>query len=227
MIFYDKKETKRMCKRNPKIIFELINEKYTDVVGEILNSKKEIINLCDNNGNNVMMNLLMKREYDLILKFVKYKDWDINYRNKDGNTFTHLLMTHDYLKIAKILDQIKKNKNFIPNIKNNNNETILDIAIKSEKLCGINKILEDKRFNDIDIVSFKFLFDKYINNSYYGKYCKLNNLELVINNLEKKDKLKPRMKKVLKFIKNNIDIIKSDLLKNSSNSLDDFLETLV
>lgn len=227
MIFYDKKETKRMCKRNPKIIFELINEKYTDVVGEILNSKKEIINLCDNNGNNVMMNLLMKREYDLILKFVKYKDWDINYRNKDGNTFTHLLMTHDYLKIAKILDQIKKNKNFIPNIKNNNNETILDIAIKSEKLCGINKILEDKRFNDIDIVSFKFLFDKYINNSYYGKYSKLNNLELVINNLEKKDKLKPRMKKVLKFIKNNIDIIKSDLLKNSSNSLDDFLETLV
>ncbi len=227
MIFYDKKETIRMCKRDPKIIFELINEKYTDVVGEILNSRKDIINLCDDNGNSVMMNLLVKKEYDLILKCVKYRNWDINYRNKDGNTFTHLLITHDYLKVVKILDEIKKNKKFIPNIKNKNRETILDMAIKSEKLCSVNKILEDKRFNDIDIVSFKFLFDKYVNNSYYGKYSKLNNLELVINNLEKKDSLKPRMKKVLKFIKSNIDIIKSDLLKNNSNNLDEFLETLV
>ena len=227
MIFYDKKQTIRMCKRDPKIIFELINEKYTEVVGEILNSNKEIINLCDDNGNSVMMNLLMKKEYDLILKCVKYQNWDINYRNKEGNTFTHLLITHDYLKIAKILDQVKKNKKFIPNIKNKNNETILDKAIKSEKLCGINKILEDKRFNDIDVVSFKYLFDKYVNNSYYGKYSKLNNLELVINNLEKKDKLKPRMKKVLIFIKNNIDVIKNDLLKNSSDNLDEFLQTLV
>ena len=174
-----------------------------------------------------MMNLLARKEYDLILKCVKYRNWDINYRNKDGNTFTHLLVMHDYLKIAKILDAIKRNKKFIPNIKNKNKETILDMAIKSEKLCGINKILEDKRFNDIDIVSFKFLFDKYINNSYYGKYSKLNNLQLVINNLEKKEKLKPRMQKVLKYIKSNIDIIKSDLLKNSSNNLDEFLETLI
>lgn len=227
MIFYDKKETIKMCKRDPKIIFELINERYTDVVEEILNSDRNIINLCDDNGNSVMMNLLARKEYDLILKCVKYRNWDINYRNKDGNTFTHLLVMHDYLKIAKILDAIKRNKKFIPNIKNKNKETILDMAIKSEKLCGINKILEDKRFNDIDIVSFKFLFDKYINNSYYGKYSKLNNLQLVINNLEKKEKLKPRMQKVLKYIKSNIDIIKSDLLKNSSNNLDEFLETLV
>lgn len=227
MIFYDRKETIRICKRDPKIIFELINEKYTDVVGEILNKNKDIINLYDSNGNSVMMNLLARKEYDLILKCVKYRNWDINYRNKDGNTFTHLLVTHDYLKVAKILDQIRKNKNFIPNIKNKNKETVLDMAIKSEKLCSISKILEDRRFNDIDIVSFKYLFDKYINNSYYGKYSKLNNLELVINNLDKKEKLKPRMKKILNFIKNNIDIIKSDLLKNNSNYLDKFLETLV
>lgn len=227
MIFYDKKETIKMCKRNPKIIFELINEKYTDVVEEILDSNKDIINLCDCNGNSVMMNLLVKKEYDLILKCIRYRNWDINYRNKEGNTFTHLLLSHEYLSIAKILERIIKNKNFIPNIKNKNRETILDIAIKKEKLCGVNKILEDKRFYDIDIVSFKFLFDKYINNSYYGKYSKLNNLELVINNLDKKERLKPRMKKVIKFIKNNIDIIKNDLLKNSSSNLDEFLETLV
>lgn len=227
MIFYDKKETIKLCKKNPKIIFELINEKYTDVVEEILNSNKEIINLCDNNGNSVMMNLLVKKEYDLILKCVKYRKWDINYRNNDGNTFTHLLLSHEYLSIAKILEVIIKNKNFIPNIKNKNKETILDIAIKNERLCGVNRILEDKRFYDIDIVSFKFLFDKYINNSYYGKYSKLNNLELVINSLEKKERLKPRMKKVLTFIKNNLDLIKNDLIKNSSNNLDEFLETLV
>lgn len=227
MIFYDRKETIRICKRDPKIIFELINEKYTDVVGEVLNKNKDIINLYDSNGNSVMMNLLARKEYDLILKCVKYKNWDINYCNKDGNTFTHLLVTHDYLKVAKILDQIRKNKNFIPNIKNKNKETVLDMAIKSEKLCSISKILEDRRFNDIDIVSFKYLFDKYINNSYYGKYSKLNNLELVINNLEKKEKLKPRMKIVLNFIKNNKDTIKSDLLKNHSDNLDKFLESLI
>ena len=101
------------------------------------------------------------------------------------------------------------------------------MAIKSEKLCSISKILEDRRFNDIDIVSFKYLFDKYINNSYYGKYSKLNNLELVINNLEKKEKLKPRMKIVLNFIKKNKDTIKSDLLKNHSDNLDKFLESLI
>ena len=227
MIFYDKKETIKMCKRNPKIIFELINEKYTDVVEEILDSNRDIINLCDSNGNSVMMDLLVKKEYDLILKCVKYRNWDINYQNKEGNTFTHLLLSHEYLSIAKILERVIKNKNFIPNIKNKNKETILDIAIKNERLCGVNKILEDRRFDDIDIVSFKFLFDKYINNSYYGKYSKLNNLELVINNLEKKEKLKPRMKKVIKFIKSNIDLIKNDLLKNNSNNLDNFLETLV
>ena len=227
MIFYDRKETIRICKRDPKIIFELINEKYTDVVGEILNKNKDIINLYDSNGNSVMMNLLARKEYDLILKCVKYRNWDINYRNKDGNTFTHLLVTHDYLKVAKILDQIRKNKNFIPNIKNKSKETVLDMAIKSEKLCSISKILEDRRFNDIDIVSFKYLFDKYINNSYYGKYSKLNNLELVINNLEKKEELKPRMKIVLNFIKNNKDTIKSDLLKNHSDNLDKFLESLI
>lgn len=227
MIFYDKKETIKLCKKNPKIIFELINEKYTDVVEEIINSNKEIINLCDNNGNSVMMDLLVKKEYDLILKCVKYRKWDINYRNNDGNTFTHLLLSHEYLSIAKILEVIIKNKNFIPNIKNKNKETILDIAIKNERLCGVNRILEDKRFYDIDIVSFKFLFDKYINNSYYGKYSKLNNLELVINSLEKKERLKPRMKKVINYIKNNIDVIKNDLLKNNSNNLDNFLETLV
>lgn len=134
-----------MCKRNPKIIFELINEKYTEVVGEILDSNRDIINLCDDNGNSVMMNLLTKREYDLVLKCVKYRNWDINYRNNDGNTFTHLLVTHDYLKIAKILDIVKNNKRFIPNIKNKKKETILDMAIKSEKLCGTRQRPKSRR----------------------------------------------------------------------------------
>ena len=104
---------------------------------------------------------------------------------------------HNYVDIAKILEILLKNKTFIPNLKNNKGETILDKAIAADQLFTITKILGDKRFDNIDIISFKYLYNKYIKNSYYGKYSKLNNLEVIINSLEHKQKLQPKMQELL------------------------------
>ena len=67
------------------------------------------------------------------------------------------------------------------------------------------KILEDSRFNNIDVVSFKRLYDTYIKSNKYGKYSKLTNLEIIVNNLTDK-KLLPRMEQLI-------------LYKNSSNQM--------
>lgn len=226
MMFYNEDQAINVCIKNPTMIFELIKEGYTEVVDKILTTNKELINTIDEKNNNVMMKLLIKKEYNLVLKHMKNKYWDVNHQNKDGNTFSHLLVTVNYVQIAKILMQLMKNKNFLPNIKNNKNETILDRAIYSNQLYTTTKILEDKRFDNIDIISFKYLYNKYIKNSYYGKYSKLNNLEVIVNSLEKKKTLKPKMKELLNKINNNMDNIKQELSTNKSNNIDLIIDSL-
>ena len=122
----------------------------------------------------------------------------------------------------KIVEQLTKKKNFLPNIKNNNGETILDKAINNNYLCTAIKFLEDKRFNNIDILSFQRLFNACIKNTYYGKYSKLNNLEVIVYNLDKKE-LMPNLKELITQIKNNMAIIKEELMNNRLSSL----ETLI
>ncbi len=133
---------------------------------------------------------------------------------------------HNYVDIAKILEILLKNKTFIPNLKNNKGETILDKAIAADQLFTITKILGDKRFDNIDIISFKYLYNKYIKNSYYGKYSKLNNLEVIINSLEHKQKLQPKMQELLEKITTNMDTIKKDLLTNKLNNIDIIINSL-
>lgn len=173
-----------------------------------------------------MMRLLNKKDYSIVLKHSKNKYWDVNHQNKDKNTFAHFLVMHNYVDIAKILEILLKNKTFIPNLKNNKGETILDKAIAADQLFTITKILGDKRFDNIDIISFKYLYNKYIKNSYYGKYSKLNNLEVIINSLEHKQKLQPKMQELLEKITTNMDTIKKDLLTNKLNNIDIIINSL-
>ncbi len=227
MQFYNEEQAVRVCLEKPNMIFGLIKEGYTEVVGRILSLDKSIINTIDSEGNNVMMALLNKKSYDLVLENMKNKEWDVNHQNYSGNTFSHILVTLNYLKILNILEKLKKNKNFIPNIKNNRGETILDRAVLTNNLCTAIKILDDNRFNDIDVLSFKYMFDKYINNSHYGVYSKINNLEVIIEKIGKKDKLKPNMKKLLGVISSNIDIIKNDILVNKTNNIDVIINSFI
>lgn len=227
MIFYNEDQAIKLCTENPTLIFDLIKDGYIDVVDKIITKHKNLINTKDDNGNNIMMRLLMKKEYNIVFKHMKNKNWDINNQNNDGNTFAHLLVTTTYLQIAKILTTLIKNQNFIPNIKNKNNETILDRAIKHNQLYTVAKILEDKKFDNIDIISFKDLYNQYIKNGYYGKYSKLNNLEIIVNSLKRKSSLQPKMKELLTKINNNMDNIKCELLTNKFSNLDIIIESFI
>ena len=227
MIFYNEDQAMHACTEEPSLIFELIKDGYFDVVDKILDKKIVDINTVDDSFNDVITRLLKAKQYQLVLKYMRNKDWDINHQNMDGNTFAHILVTHNYIQIAQIIDQLKKNADFMPNLKNRHNETILDRSINGNYISTTMKILEDKRFNSIDVVSFKKLFKAYIKNDYYGKYSKLNNLEFIVDNLEKKDKLLPRMKELLKSITNNMEVIKRDLLVNKSNNLENIIDSYI
>ena len=227
MQFYNEEQAIRVCLEKPTMIFGLMKEGYIEVVDKILSLDKKIINTTDSEENDVMMALLSRKCYDLVLKHMKNKEWDINHQNDRGNTFSHILVTMNYLKTLNILEQLKKNKKFIPNIKNNRGETILDRAVLTNNLCTAMKILDDKRFNNIDVLSFKYMYDKYINNSYYGTYSKINNLEIIIDRISKKEVLKPNMRKLLNALHKNYDNIKRDLLVNSNDNIELIIDSFI
>ena len=202
--------------KHPEYTFELIKEGKLDIVDKLLKEDKIDINLCDNNGNNILVWLLRVKAYDLVLEHMSNPKWDVNNQNKDGNTFAHFLVKINYVDIMDILLKLKKNKKFMPNLKNNLGETILDKSINGNYIYTTVKILEDNRFDNIGIVSFKNLYDTYINSSKYGKYSKLTNLDIIIDSLDNK-KLVPIIKIVIDFIKDNYKIIKEEVIKNNKS----------
>lgn len=225
-MFYDEIKAIEACSDEPSLIFELIKEGHFEVVDKILSKNKDFLNVIDQTGNNVLMKLLKKGQYDLVLKYVKCKELDINHQNYDGNTFAHLLVSVNYVHILEIIKVLVNNKNFKPNIKNNKGETILDKSINENYIYTTVKILEDKRFNNIDIVSFKNLYETYIESKNYGSYSKIYNLETIIEYLNEKTLL-PNMKKLLELIKENIENIKDRLLNNKSTGINDIINDVI
>ena len=207
-MFYDEEKTIKACEENPALIFELIREEHFELVDKLLSKKKVNLNTTDSSGNDVVTRLLKAKSFDLVLKYMKNKEWNINHQNNEGNTFAHYLVSINYVYVVDIIKAIRRRKDFIPNLKNEKKETILDKSINENYIYTTLKILEDKRFNNIDVVSFKKLFNAYIKSSYYGKYSKLNNLQIIIGSLSKKDVLLPNMKQLLDEIKDNMDQIK-------------------
>lgn len=225
-MFYDEDKTMLACNDDPSLIFELIREDHFEFVDKILSKKKIDINTCDEFGNTVLMKLLKRGQYDLVLKHMKNKDFDINHQNYDGDTFAHILVSINYVNVLEILKALVKNKNFLPNIKNNNGETILDKSINDNYIYTTIKILEDKRFNNIDIVSFKNLCETYIETNKYGKYTKLTNLEIILGSLESKSLL-PTMEKLISIIKENFEYIKERLFSNKSSGINDIINDVI
>ena len=166
-MFYDEMKTINACDDEPSLIFELLKEEHVDLIDKILFRKSFDINVVDEHGNSILTKLLKKGYYDIVLKHMKDKRWNINQQNEDGDTFAHILVSLNYLNVVDIIKALKKNKNFMPNIRNNNGETILDKSIKNSYIYTTAKILEDERFNNIGIFSFKKLYDTYINNNNY------------------------------------------------------------
>ena len=143
----------------------------------------------------------------------------VNACKEDPSLIFTYIKEEKYREVAEAL--IKKSK-FSPNIKNNSNQTVLDIALNNNHLCMAFKILEDKRFTNINMFSFKNLFNVTVRNKLYGKYSKITNLEIIIDSLNKKD-LDTDLENLIDYIKNNMDSIKQSILNNRFSILDSII----
>ena len=218
-----KSKNNQLCKEDPSLVFFLIKQERFDVIREMVSNNEIDVNAVDVVGNDVVTRLLKAKQYDLVLELMKKRNWDPNHQNDDGNTFGHILAQDDSISTVLIVEQLTKKKNYLPNIKNKKGETALDRAINSNYLCCAFKILEDKRFNSINIISFKNLFNMTIKNSMYGKYSKITNLEIIVGNLEKK-KLAPTMQELVDNITDNMEAIKWGIMNNNSSILDSIID---
>lgn len=214
------------CMEEPSLIFNLIKQGYYEEVYDLVSSNKVNINICDSVGNDVVTRLLKVKQYDIVLELMKKRNWDVNHQNIDGNTFGHILAQDNSISALRVVEQLTKKKNYIPNIKNNKGETVLDRAINNNYIYTAIKILEDKRFDNIDLISFKRLWDVCIKNKYYGKYAKLNNLEVIVDSLDKKE-LIPSLRELIEKIINNIEFIKNAIIDGNSKVLDNVIYSYV
>ena len=218
-MFYSVMQAESLCDSDPSLVFSLIKENDVEVLQDDFD-----FTICDEDGNNIVMCLLKNKQYDLVLKYMDKVD--INHQNKDGDTLAHILVGLNYVSVKEILEKVLNDKRFILNIKNKNGETILDKSIHNNYLYTTIKILSNKRFNSIDVYSFKNLYETYIKSNNYGKYSKLSNLEIILDNLENKP-LMPRMKKLLRNIYKNLDVIKSDLNVSKTENLDNIINGVI
>ena len=220
------KDIYQACKEEPSLIFTLIKQGEVEIVYRLIHDNIVSINCLDTVGNDVVTRLLKAREYDLVLELMKKKNWNVNHQNVDGNTFGHILANDDSIQAIQIVEQLTKKKNYMPNIKNKKGETALDLAINNRYLCCAFKILEDKRFNDIDVHSFKNLFNVSIKTNFYGKYSKIDNLEIIVENLEKKE-LVPTMMDLIHKIVEHMELIKKEIMNNKITLLESIINSYV
>ena len=173
------------------------------------------------------MKLAKLHQYELVFKYLSKDEDIINHQNNEGNTLLHILATRNYMKVAPIIKKLKRNDNLAWNLKNNEGKTILDIAIEKDNLVTAFKILEDKRFNNIDVMSFLSFYKTFIKSKEYGKYTKLSNLEIMVSNLENKNELLPMMDRLVNMILENFDHIKNELMKNKLTSMDNIIHEVL
>lgn len=223
-MFYDVSQAVSKTLEDPLLIFTMIEENYKEVVEKVID--KIDFNLCDNEGNNVLMCLLKNKYYDLVLQNINRIDVDINHQNNDGDTILHLAVTINYVETKDIINELLNNKRLMLNLKNNLGETILDKSINNNYLYTTAKILNDRRFNNINLFSFKNMYEAYIKNSDYGKYSKLSNFTLIMDNLSKK-KLLPTMSRLVSMINENEDVIKNDFFMSKTNNLENIINLMI
>ena len=225
-MFYDIDKAIDACEEEPSLVFVAIKNNYRDVYEKVIEKENFNFNLVDLDGNNVLMRLLKNKDYDLISKYISNDIISINHQNNNGDTFMHLLVGHNYVDIKEIFEKVLKRKDFPPNIKNNNNESILDKSINNNYIYTVIKILSDSRFNSIGLSSFKKLYEAYIKSNNYGTYSKLNNYVLIFDNLKRKS-LMPSMEKLIKTLKSKEKIILNDLGESKLDNLDEIINNVI
>ena len=82
-MFYDEQQAFNACSEEPSLIFALIKEGHFSVVEALVEKNKIDVNLCDSLGNDVVTRLLKAKQYELVLKLMKKRNWDMNHQNID------------------------------------------------------------------------------------------------------------------------------------------------
>lgn len=223
-MFYSVEQASVMCADDPSLSFQVLKTNDKEVIEKVIDTIDFDFNIVDEFGNNIVMCLLKNKYYDLVLKYID--KIDINHQNNDGDTIMHMLSTINYLNVREIIDYIFSKSEINLNLKNNQGETILDKSINNGYLYTTIKILENEKFELIDVYSFKKLYDTYIKSDNYGKYSKLNNLEIIINSIENK-KLIPKMRKLVYLIENNKDSIEDEFNKSKTSKIDKLINRVI
>ena len=206
-------------KEDPTLIFTYIRRGNYELAYELVDKNIVSINTLDSIGNDVVTKFLKAKQYEYVIQLMKKKNWNVNNQNDEGNTFGHILAMDNSPMAVKVVEALTKKSNYIPNLKNKKHETAMDIALNNNYLCTAFKLLEDKRFNEIDYSSFRNLFIASISNKDYGKYSKITNLEIIVDSLEKKD-LDATMKDLIDSIVENLDRIKNDIMNDRNYIID-------
>lgn len=210
---------------DPSIIFELIKTDNDEVLNHMLDEELIDINITSTNKDSLAIKLLKNSKYDLLLKVLKNKKWDINYQNEDKETFGHILAKINNVAIIPLFKELKKNKTFDINITNKDNKTIFDISVESKNSYLSTKIIEDERFNNIDIFKFLKFYETYIDTNEYGKYSKINMIDSVLS-MEGRY-FSTRMQELLNHLKDNSKTIKKDIEKDDYNLLQSIIKECI
>ena len=223
-MFYSTEQAESMCEADPSLIYNLIDEGDISVIEKIISKDEFDFNLEDDLGNNVVMYLLKNKYYDLVLKYIDRVN--INHQNNNGDTIMHMIVSINYLNVKDLLEYVLNNKEIELNLKNSQGETILDKAIKNNYLYTTVKILENDKFEELNIYSFKKLYDTFIKSNEYGVYSKLNNLETILDSIENK-RLIPKMRKLIYLIENNKDSILKEFTHLKTRKIDNLINRVI
>lgn len=215
----------KAAEEDPSIIFELIKTDNDELLNHMLDESLIDVNLVSNNNDSLAIKLLKSAKYELVLKVIKNKNWNVNYQNDDKETFGHILAKINNVAVVPVFKELKKNKNFDINIRNKDDKTIFDISVESHNSYVSTKIIEDERFNDINIFEFLKFYETYIDTNEYGKYSKINMIESILTMDGRY--VNTRMQELLNHLKDNVKNIKKDIENDDYNLLKSIIKECI
>ena len=215
----------KAIEEDPSIIFELIKTDNDELLNHMLDESLIDVNLVSSKNDSLAIKLLKSAKYELVLKVIKNKNWNVNYQNDDKETFGHILAKINNVAVVPVFKELKKNKNFDINIRNKDDKTIFDISVESHNAYVSTKIIEDERFNDINIFEFLKFYETYIDTNEYGKYSKINMIESILTMDGRY--VNTRMQELLNHLKDNVKNIKKDIENDDYNLLNSIIKECI
>ena len=215
----------KAIEEDPSIIFELIKTDNDELLNHMLDESLIDVNLVSSNNDSLAIKLLKSAKYELVLKVIKNKNWNVNYQNDDKETFGHILAKINNVAVVPVFKELKKNKNFDINIRNKDDKTIFDISVESHNAYVSTKIIEDERFNDINIFEFLKFYETYIDTNEYGKYSKINMIDSILTMDGRY--VNTRMQELLNHLKDNVKNIKKDIENDDYNLLNSIIKECI